>query len=229
MPIGGLQKVSLVDYPGHTAASIFTLGCNMRCGYCHNPELVLPEQFLESIPVAMILDWLEKRRGKLDGVVVSGGEPTIHQDLPRLIKAIKTMGYLVKLDTNGTHPDMLADLIADSQIDFVAMDIKGPLARYSEIAARPIDTDAVVRSIRLVIDSGIDHELRTTIVRSQLQPEEFHEIGQLAAGAKRFALQKFRPGKTLSPQFAYESAYDDEQMQGIKSIMEKYVATCVIH
>lgn len=229
LPIGGLQKISLVDYPGHVAATVFTIGCNMRCGYCHNPELVLPEQYLEPIPVTDILDWLQTRRGKLDGVCITGGEPTMHESLVDFCRELKTMGFLVKLDSNGTHPDMLAQMIHEKILDFVAMDIKGPLSRYSEIAARPIDTEAVERSVRLLIDSGIEHEFRTTIVRSQLAPDDFELMGKLINGGKRFALQRFQPGKTLSPQFERETSYSDDEMENLKSIMEKYVQTCVIH
>lgn len=229
LPIGGLQKVSLVDYPGHVAATIFTIGCNMRCGYCHNPELVLPEQYLEPIPVSDILDWLKTRQGKLDGVCITGGEPTMHESLVDFCRQLKSMGFLVKLDSNGTHPTMLKQMIDDRLLDFVAMDIKGPLNRYSEIAARPIDTEAIQTSVRLLIDSDIQHEFRTTIVRSQLAPSDFDLMGELIRGGKRFALQRFQPGKTLSPQFERETSYDDAEMESLKTKMEKYVETCVIH
>lgn len=229
VPISGIQKLSLVDYPGHTAAALFTLGCNMRCGYCHNPELVLPDRYLPTIPVDGILRWLKLRQGKLDGVAISGGEPTIHQGLPELCRSIKSLGFLIKLDSNGTNPDMLSQLIDEGLVDFVAMDIKGPLERYSEIAARPIDTAAINRSVRLLIDSGIEHEFRTTIVKNQLAIKEFGQIGELVRGAKRYALQRFRPGKTLSPRFRRETSYSDAEMLEIKQIMEKYVDLCVIH
>lgn len=229
VPIGGLQKLSLVDFPGRTAACIFTLGCNMRCGYCHNPELVLPEQFLDAIPVDTVLDWLDTRRGKLGGVVISGGEPTVNDELPRLAQAIKQKGFEVKLDSNGTRPDMIAEMIEAGSIDFVAMDVKGPLEKYSDIAARPIDNAAIERTVRLLIDSGIEHEFRTTIVKSQLAIDDFEKIGQLVHGAKRFALQHFKPGTTISPQFENETTYGDAEFETIKTIMERYVDTCVIH
>lgn len=229
VPIGGLVKLSLVDYPGHTAAALFTIGCNMRCGYCHNPELVLPEQLVDPLPVGDILDWLDTRRGKLEGVAISGGEPTMHADLPRLIGEIKARGFLVKLDSNGTHPDMLAQLITDSLVDFIAMDIKGPLARYHEIAARPIDIAAIQRSVDIIRSSGIGSEFRTTIVKSQLSPNDIEQIGQLVAGAPRFALQAFRPGITISPQFSRETSYSEDEMKQLQTIMERYVGQCVIH
>ncbi len=229
LAIGGLQKLTLVDYPGHTAATVFTMGCNMRCGYCHNPELVLPEQFLDTIPVEDIFDWLETRRGKLDGVCITGGEPTMHSGLIDFCRGLKSMGFLVKLDSNGTHPDMLQTMLDEKIVDFIAMDIKGPLEHYSEIAARPIDTAAIQRSVRMIIDSGIDHEFRTTIVRSQIGMEDFELIGKLVEGSKRYALQRFQPGKTLSPQFERETTYNDEELQILKATMERYVTQCVIH
>lgn len=229
LPIGGVQKLSLVDYPGHTAAAIFTIGCNMRCGYCHNPELVLPERYLDPIPVSSVLDFLRTRIGKLEGVAISGGEPTMHADLPKLCHALKDMGFLVKLDSNGTHPDMLRDMMKDNLIDFLAMDIKGPLEKYREIVDYPIDTAAIQHSIRLITASGLPHEFRTTIVKSQLSPDDFESIGRLIKGAQRYALQRFLPGKTLRPQFEREESYTEEELKPIKERMERYVAACVIH
>ncbi len=229
MIIGGLQKLSLVDYPGHSAAVIFTLGCNFRCGYCHDPEMVLPERYPQPLSVEDVFSFLEKRRGKLDAVVVCGGEPTIHDDLPDLLRRIKQLGFLVKLDSNGTRPKMIAEIINNEHVDLIAMDIKGPLWKYSTIASRPVDTDAITESIKLILKSGLQHEFRTTIVKELLTFDDFDEIGQLVQGANRFALQKFVPGKTLSPQFARKFAYTDAEMELIKQKMDKYVKLCVIH
>lgn len=227
--IGGIQKLSLVDYPGHVAAALFLAGCNMRCGYCHNPELVLPERLAPSIPVEEVMIFLKSRVGRLDGVVISGGEPTVQEDLPELCRRIKALGFDVKLDTNGTHPSMVRQMIDEGTIDFIAMDVKGPLEKYVEIAARPIDLEAITENVRLMIDSGIDHEFRTTIVREQLEVADFEKIGQLVKGAKRFALQHFRTGTTISPKFAHFHAFSDEEFAAAKKIMEGYVDKCVIH
>lgn len=227
--IGGVQKLSLVDYPGHVAAALFLTGCNMRCGYCHNPELVLPERLAPSIPIDEILLFLRSRIGKLDGVVISGGEPTIHDELPGLVRRIKAMGYHVKLDTNGTNPDMVTAMLDEGLLDFIAMDIKGPLEKYIAIAARPIDLDAITRTIRLLIESGVAHEFRTTVVKGQLEVADFEKIGILVAGAERFALQHFHPGAVLSPQFQHATTFTDEEFTAAKAIMERYVATCMIH
>lgn len=227
MTIGGIQKFSTVDYPGYTVASIFTIGCNMRCGYCHNPELVLPEQYAGAIPEEEIFEFLEKRRGLLDGVAISGGEPTMQEDLPDFIRRCKKMGFLVKLDTNGTNPGVLRELLQENLVDFVAMDIKGPLEKYSQIAARPIDIDAILESIDLI--RTVPHEFRTTIVRGQLVPEDFESIGQLVHGADRFALQYFVPGTTVSPQFNKRESFTKQEMDQARDIMSRYVQECVVH
>ncbi len=228
VPVGGVQKLTLVDYPGHVAAALFTSGCNMRCGYCHNPELVLPERLAPSIPLEEIFIFLQSRVGRLDGVVISGGEPTVHDELPELCRLIKSLGYDVKLDSNGTRPEMLKLMIDNSWIDFVSMDIKGPLEKYVEIAARPVDLAAIEASIRLLIDSGIEHEFRTTVVRQQLEPSDFRLIGQMVRGAKTFALQHFRPGKTLSPQFANFQTFTEAEFAKAKEIMEGFVEKCLV-
>lgn len=227
MTIGGIQKFSTVDYPGYTVASIFTIGCNMRCGYCHNPELVLPEQYAGAIPEEEIFEFLEKRRGLLDGVAISGGEPTMQEDLPDFIRRCKKMGFLVKLDTNGTNPGVLRELLQENLVDFVAMDIKGPLEKYSQIAARPIDIDAIRESIDLI--RTIPHEFRTTIVRGQLVPEDFESIGRLVHGADRFALQYFVPGTTVSPQFNKRESFTKQEMDQACDIMSRHVQECVVH
>lgn len=227
MKIGGVQKLSLIDFPGKTCAALFTVGCNMRCGYCHNPELVLPEQHADSIPVEDILLFLESRIGKLDGVAISGGEPTIHEGLPDFIKAVKEMGFAVKLDSNGTNPGMLRELYDEGLLDFVAMDIKGPLKTYQQIAAYPVDLNAIQESIELIKNSGVDYEFRTTVVKSQIPREDFAEIGALLKGVERYALQRFRPGITVSPAFANEVTYSDPDFEEIRQEMEEYVKKCI--
>jgi pyruvate formate lyase activating enzyme len=229
VPIGGVQKLSMVDYPGHPSAVLFTIGCNMRCGYCHNPELVLPEKYADRISYQDIFDFLESRRGRLDGVVISGGEPTIHDELPTLIRQIHERGFSVKLDSNGTNPSMLSQLLSDKLIDYIAMDIKGPYEKYQRIVGYPVDVVAVQESIDLIIGSGVQHEFRTTIVKSQLSVEDIDTIGQMVRGADRFALQKFNPGKTLFSQFDHETTYSDKEFETLKNNMERYVETCFIH
>lgn len=186
MQIGGLQKFSLIDYPGKIAAVVFTQGCNFRCPYCHNPELVLPEFFNPVIPESIFFRFLEDRYGQIDAVVISGGEPTIHADLVDFIKAIKERGYLVKLDTNGSAPRTLETLIDKKNIDYIAMDIKAPFARYSELSGCDVPTECIATSIRLIESSGIEHEFRTTwetstlsvrdidAIQEYVKPEQYH-------------------------------------------------------
>ena len=229
MKIGGIQKFSAVDYPGYACVSLFTVGCNMRCGYCHNSELVLPEQYIATLPTEDILTFLQARRSVLSAVTISGGEPTEQADLVDFIRRIKGMGYLVKLDTNGTRPWVIAQLQNASLVDFIAMDIKGPLHKYIQIAARPVDAAAIEQSIALVRQMP-QHEFRTTIVRSQLQVSDFESIGAMVQGAQRFALQRFvQQGALVSPQFSGADTFTDAELKAAKQIMEKYVTECVVH
>lgn len=228
MIIGGIQKFSLVDFPGKTSAVLFLSGCNMRCGYCHNPELVLPELFQPCLDIDEVEEFLKRRQGKLDGIVVSGGEPTIRKDLPELLEKIKNLGFSVKLDSNGTNPEMLEDVIKKDLVDYIAMDIKGPLERYAEITQRPIDTSLIQESINTIIDSGIEHEFRTTVVKPQLGAQDFSNIGSLIKGAGLYFLQKFSSGETLDPGFRNGETYSYEELSAFQKIMNSYVQACYL-
>ncbi|HET6488517.1 MAG TPA: anaerobic ribonucleoside-triphosphate reductase activating protein [Syntrophales bacterium] len=221
MKIGGFQKVSLIDYPGRISAVVFTQGCNFRCPFCHNPELVDPERFADLIPEKEILSFLEKRRGRLDAVVITGGEPTMQPELIPFILHLKAMGYLIKLDTNGTRPDLLAEMLDEKLLDYVAMDIKAPLERYEAVTMTKTDHDRIRRSITLIMGSGTDYEFRTTAVKSLLAPEDLEEIGRLIPGAKRFVLQKFVPTKTLDRDLLGQPSYSDGEL---KRIVDKLAA-----
>ncbi|MCU0531154.1 MAG: anaerobic ribonucleoside-triphosphate reductase activating protein [Syntrophales bacterium] len=218
MKIGGFQKVSLIDYPGKISAVVFTQGCNFRCPFCHNPELVDPERFANRIPEPEILAFLEKRKGRLDAAVITGGEPTLQSELIPFTIHLKAMGYLIKLDTNGALPDVLEDLLGRGLIDYLAMDIKAPLERYGEITKTKTDVERIRRSISLIMGSGVDYEFRTTAVRSLLGLQELEAIGRLIPGAKRFVLQKFVPTKTLDRDYLGESSYSDAEL---KTVVEK--------
>lgn len=218
MKIGGFQKVSLIDYPGRISAVVFTQGCNFRCPFCHNPELVDPERFAGLIPEPEILSFLEKRKGRLDAVVITGGEPTLQPELTPFIIHLKALGYRVKLDTNGTFPDLLEEMLGRKLLDYVAMDIKAPLERYDEMTKTKTDSRRIGRSISLIMGSGVDYEFRTTAVKSLLGAEDIERIGRLISGAKRFVLQKFVATKTLDRSYRNESSYSDGEM---KAIVEK--------
>lgn len=220
--IGGLQKSSLIDYPGHICAIVFTQGCNFRCPYCHNPELIKLNG-KNTMSVSTILEFLKTRVGKLDGVVITGGEPTLQEDLPEFIESVKGLGFLVKLDTNGTNPKMLKKLLDDKLIDYAAMDIKAPIEKYSEVACAKVDVDNILKSIELLKNSNIDYEFRTTVVKSQLCPEDFEKIGKMIKGANKYCLQKFVPTKVLDETFLNQITYSDAEFGTITAVLKKYV------
>ena len=173
--IGGLQKTSLLDFPKKIAAIVFTQGCNFRCGYCHNAEL-LDFSAEPKVKEEDFFDFLTKRKGKLDGVVITGGEPTVQSGLKEFILKIKDLGFEVKLDTNGTNPKVLSELL--QIIDYVAMDIKAPFTKYGMIAGVNVNIENIRESINLIISSNVDYEFRTTVVKSQLEFCDFEEIGK---------------------------------------------------
>lgn len=226
MKIGGLDRCSFIDYPGKMSAIVFTVGCNFRCPYCHNPELV--DETADLIPEAIVLDFLERRKNLLDAVTITGGEPTMHDDLPRFLRKVKRLGYLVKLDSNGTNPDMLKKIFAEELADYIAMDIKTPLYKYEQVVGRPVSEQALRRSIALIKESGIPYEFRTTVVKSLLSPEDLRGIGADIRGAKTYYLQKFTPTKTLNPAFIRKTTYSDEEFREMQEMMEEYVETCSI-
>ena len=199
MRIGGFQKLSLLDYPGKLSAIIFTLGCNFRCPFCYVPHLVLPEMMkkIKEIPVEYVLAYLKKRKRFLDAVVVSGGEATMHSDLPDLLKQIKSMGYLVALETNGSNNRMLRQLISDGLVDYVEMDLKAPLEfnKYNKAVGGVLTKEAfknIRESVEMLLTSSIDYEFRTTLVKELHTKEDILEICRSIEGAKRYYLQNFR-------------------------------------
>jgi pyruvate formate lyase activating enzyme len=185
----GIEKNSLVDYPGHMAAVFFTPGCNWRCFYCHNHDLVARPQFC--MDGAAALDWLEGRRGWLDAVVITGGEPTLHTGLADFIRAVRGKGFKVKLDTNGTRPEVLRMLLRQRLLDYVAIDIKAPLDKYEAVCGAPVDHGAVNASIDQLLAGAVDYEFRTTIV-PQLTPSDVLAIARRIRGARLYVLQQFR-------------------------------------
>ncbi len=228
MKIGGLQKVSLIDYPGLICAIIFLQGCNFRCSYCHNPELVEPRLFQPCIKENEVLEFLETRKGKLDAVTITGGEPTLQDDLTSFIKKIKKMKFTVKVDTNGSQPQVIKDLLDNKLLDFIAMDIKAPLEKYESIVKAPVNSDSIQESIKLILKEKIPHEFRTTIVESQLEEKDIQQIALLISGAKNYVLQKFVPVKVLDKEFLNEKSYPEEKFQKIKKHLEHQITSVTI-
>lgn len=229
MLIGGLQRLSLIDYPGKIAAIVFTQGCNFRCGYCHNPELVNPDFFTKPIPAEEVFTFLKSRRGKLEGVVITGGEPLLQKGINDFLKRIKGLGYLIKLDTNGSFPERLKDIIEKKLVDYLAMDIKAPLEKYADIIKAAVETKKIKESINLIMNSGLDYEFRTTVVKSQLRKGDILKIGELLKPDSVYILQKFVASKTLNPRFLKKSSYSDKEFEKIKMKLEGlYKLNCVI-
>jgi len=226
--IGDIQRFSLIDYPGRICATVFTQGCNFRCPYCHNPELVDPSLFRKTLTDDEVFAFLEKRRGKLDAVNITGGEPTLQPDLIEFIKRIRSLDYMVKIDTNGSFPEVLRKLIDDKLLDYIAMDVKAPLVKYGKVTGSSIATEDIAASIKLIMDSGIDYEFRTTLVKSLLTERDMEKVGMLTGGAGCHVLQKFVPSKTLDPGFMSEGTLTDEKIHNIKETLEKLVQSVII-
>lgn len=223
MNISGLQKTSLVDYPGKISAVIFTSGCNFNCHFCHNPELVNPQFNSFQIQEKELFEFLNKRKKIIDAVVVTGGEPTIYDDLVGFIKKIKTIGFLVKLDTNGTNPELIKKLLKENLIDYIAMDIKGPIDKYSKITGKNVNTDNIQKSVEIIKKSKINYEFRTTVVPTLLDKNDFKKIGEWLNGSKKYYLQQFRNQKTLDPGLRNINPYSEDNLNNFANTIKKYV------
>ena len=211
MRIGGLLRTSFSDFPSRIAAVVFTRGCNFRCPYCHNPDLVEGDAEVAEAPTeAEVLSFLERRRGQLDGVVVTGGEPTVQADLTSFLGQVRNLGLEVKLDTNGSRPDVLASLLDAGLVDFVAVDVKAPLGRYRELVGVEVDPREIARSVEIVLGQEVGHEFRTTVVHPLLGLDDLLAIGETVRGCGRYVLQPFVPGRTLLPQLEARSPAPDE-------------------
>lgn len=215
MRFGGWHTCSLIDFPGKISAIVFTEGCSFRCPFCHNPGLVLPQLFTKH-PVLEeeVLSFLEKRRGKLDGIVISGGEPTLQPDLEAFLIKVRALSFAIKLDTNGSRPEILESLIQKNLVDYVAMDIKASFPHYEKVAGVFFDTSTIRKSISLLMNSHIDYEFRTTLLKEFHPKEEVEALALSIQGAKKYVLQKFRPDVTLDKAFATAaSSYSDAEME----------------
>jgi len=207
MRINGLQKTTLLDYPGRVACTVFLGGCDLRCPFCHNAGLVLDPDNEPYIDEAELFSFLNKRKGILDGVCITGGEPLMQMETIGLIKRIKSMGFSVKIDTNGTFPERLKELTDVGLLDYIAMDVKSSLKNYPKaVGLRSFDTACIERSAKHIMTCGVDYEFRTTAAKGLINKDDFIEIGKWLNGAKRYFIQAFRDGESL----IYKTARSDE-------------------
>jgi len=219
MLIGGLQKSTLIDYPAKVACTVFLIGCNFRCPFCYSSELVLPEKIKKQPKISEkeFFAFLKERRGLLDGVVICGGEPTLHPGLIEFIKKIKRLGFLVKLDTNGTNPALLSEFFKLRLLDYVAMDVKAPLRKqsYEKAAGVKVDLAKIKKSIALIKNSGVGYEFRSTVVPTLHAKADVLQMAQDLSPARAYFLQNFRPEKTLDPRFSKIKPYPQAFLQTI--------------
>lgn len=224
MLLKGLQKLTLLDYPGKMACTVFSGGCNFRCPFCHNASLVIGERIAESsaLPEEEFFAFLEKRKNILEGVCVSGGEPTLAPDILPFLKKIKDMGYLVKLDTNGYRPDVLKSAVSAGLVDYAAMDIKNSKERYGEtVGIKNFDISPILESVDFLMGSGIDFEFRTTLVRELHSEGDILAIGKWISGVEKYFIQSFKDsGDLISDGF---SGYDEKETEYLLNLLKSYV------
>ena len=223
--IKGLEKFAPKDFPGYIASTVFVPGCNFRCPFCHNAELVLRPDSLPSFPMDYFLSYLDSRKNWLEAICISGGEPLLHDDLEVLLRIIKDRNLLIKIDTNGAFPDRLQKLLEQDLLDYVAMDVKGPLEKYDEITASAVKTENLIRSIDLIKTSGKEHVFRTTVVPGFVDADGIEAIGRMLDGAKFFQIQQFEPVDTLDKSFEKITPYGrgdlDAMVERVKPYFER--------
>jgi pyruvate formate lyase activating enzyme len=231
VPLGGIQKSSMIDYPGKVSCVLFLPGCNFDCPYCHNPDLARgTAPVVDVFPGGVLERFLQERKGFLDGVVISGGEPTLQKNLPRLCRRIKDMGFPVKLDTNGSRPEVLRHLIEKGLVDYVAMDVKTDPADYALFVRNAGDAPDIRSSIDMIMSAGIDYEFRTTCVRPFVDARIIRRIGRCIQGARLYALQAFHAADVLHPDFfrTRDRQIDSEELARYRDIAKPWVTRCII-
>jgi len=220
----GIQKTTLIDYPGHVATTLFLDKCNFRCPFCHNPLLVFEKEENE-ISEKEVMEFLKRRKKYLDGVCITGGEPTLHAGLKFFIIQVRELGLKIKLDTNGTNPKLLKELIEENLLDYIAMDLKAPLEKYDLATNVHVDKQAVKESIDLLLEGKVDYEFRTTVVPGIIEPEDIKVMGELVKGAKKFSLQQFINSVPLvDEKFMKVNPYPVETLKEMKKELEKFVS-----
>jgi len=230
MIIAGLTKLSLIDYPGKISCIVFTQGCNFRCPFCHNPDLVKcwSSKNVDIQQEERIFTFLKSRIGKLQGVVITGGEPTLHSDLISFIQKIKALGFLVKLDTNGTNPDKLEKILEKSLIDYVAMDIKHIPKKYEIAAGASVNFDKIHKSIKLIQNSGLKYEFRTTILPGMHTKQDILSIGEFLQGSQSYFLQAFRKTVVLDRKKINNYQAEDLNLEEIRNQLQSYFDICEV-
>jgi pyruvate formate lyase activating enzyme len=223
----GFLPTSMLDWPGKICAVIFIGGCNFRCPYCHNPELVEEGDKADMLTWEDIRYYLQQRVGWIDGVSITGGEPTLQSDLHLLCERIKSLGMMVKLDSNGSRPRKLQELLARGQVDFVAMDVKTSPGNYSRAAGRQLDANIVGESIEAILDSGIEHEFRCTVVPGLVNLADLEWIARRVAGSRGLVLQQFNSGKTLDPAYNDKKGFAEEMLLEWADTLSRWVPTTV--
>ncbi|HOP86292.1 MAG TPA: anaerobic ribonucleoside-triphosphate reductase activating protein [Syntrophorhabdaceae bacterium] len=221
VPIKGFIETSFIDWKGHLSSVIFTGGCNFRCPYCHNSDLVLRPNELEDIPLDYIIKRLKKFKKWVNHIVITGGEPTIHKGLLELIEEIKSLGFNIKLDTNGSNPEMLKELAKRDLLDYIAMDIKGPLDRYSRWCGIEVDVEKIKESLRFILEGSIDYEFRMTVVPFFHKEKDVYETVKYIKTAKRFYIQEFKPRNTLNPSFMTIEPFSPDKIKEIKENVKR--------
>jgi pyruvate formate lyase activating enzyme len=220
MRLSGIQPFTMIDFPEKIACVVFTPGCPFRCGYCHNPEFVLPEKLKEMkrdfIPDKTFFNFLDERRGLLEGVVITGGEPTIMKDLVEFCEKIKEKGYVIKLDTNGINPEVIALLINNRLIDYIAIDVKTSVLQYKSLCGDGAKGEKVAESIKVVMASGIEYEFRSTLIKKIHTQKILEDMAEMVKGAKKLYLQSFRPAITLDPKFSKHKPFSQKEVEGIR-------------
>jgi len=221
--IKGIEKLTLIDYPGHIASILFLGGCNFRCDYCYNKDLVLRPHEMPTISQDIALEFINERRNFIDAVVVTGGEPTLQiNSLLSFLPQLKSLGLKIKLDSNGYFPDRLEQLVKTGTIDYIAMDIKAPLSRYSEIVGAEIVAEKISQSVSFIMNSSVDYEFRTTVWQNSFTQKEFESMFQMIQGAKNYYLQNMYPCFTIQPKNMYHSVKLAE-IQPIVDLAKSYV------
>jgi pyruvate formate lyase activating enzyme len=231
MRIGGMQKNSFIDYPGKVSGVLFAAGCNFDCPYCHNPQLVRGDgSGGAGIGESDIFDFLAARRGFLDGVVLSGGEPTLQPDLVAFCERIHEMGYPIKLDTNGSRPEMIRELIERGSVDYVAMDLKTDPEGYVPLIQKKMETESIIESVHLIMDSGIDYEFKTTCVKPLVDEKVVENIGRLIRNARLYVLQQCYSAKVLHPEFfeTENRLFTDTDLNRLQSAAAPWVRECIL-